>query len=45
MDETIRVLVLTNGKVLISKIEEIGGADIGEPDCRLTDPVWYNDEV
>ena len=45
MDETIRVLLLTNGKVLISKVEEIGGADIGEPDCLLTDPVWYNDEV
>jgi hypothetical protein len=45
MDKLIRVLLLTNGKVLISKIEEIAGADIGEPDCRLIDPVWYNDEV
>ncbi len=45
MDETIRVLLLKDGRVLVSKVEEIGGADIGEPDCLLTDPVWYNDEV
>ena len=45
MDETIRVLVLQNGKILVSKLEEMPGADIGEPDCLLTDPVWYNDEV
>lgn len=45
MDETIRVILLKDGGVLISKVEEIGGADIGEPDCLLTDPVWYNDEV
>ena len=44
MDETIRVLILQNGKILVSKIEEMPGADIGEPDCLLTDPVWYNEE-
>ena len=45
MDETIRVLVLQNGKILVSKLEEMPGADIGEPDCLLTDPVWYNEQV
>tara|TARA_Y100001937_G_scaffold115685_1_gene166772 strand:- start:407 stop:670 length:264 start_codon:yes stop_codon:yes gene_type:complete len=27
-----------NNKVLVSKIEEIG-AEVGEPDCKLIDPV------
>ena len=27
-----------NNKVLVSKIEEVG-AEVGEPDCKLIDPV------
>jgi hypothetical protein len=33
----IKILVLLNNLILISKIEEVG-ADIGEPDCKLIDP-------
>ena len=31
------IMVLTDQTQLISQIEEIG-ADIGEPDCKLTEP-------
>ena len=33
----IKLIVLTNQQRLISQIEEIG-ADIGQPDCKLTEP-------
>jgi len=33
----IKILNLINGILLISKIEEVG-VDIGEPDCKLTEP-------
>jgi hypothetical protein len=33
----IKILVLTNKQILISKIEEVG-ADVGEPDCKLIKP-------
>lgn len=37
----IKILVLKyDKKVLISKIREVG-AEIGEPDCELTDPVEF----
>lgn len=42
MDDIIRVLVLKNEVILISKIEEITDRELGEPDCLLTDPVCYN---
>ncbi len=37
MSKIIKVILLTNNQTLISEIEEVG-ADIGEPDCRLTKP-------
>ena len=37
----IKVLVLVNNQILISKIEEMG-VDIGEPDCKLTKPFILN---
>lgn len=37
MDKTIKVILLTNSDRLISEITEVG-ADVGEPDCRLTKP-------
>jgi hypothetical protein len=37
----IKVLILINNLVLISKIEEVG-VDIGEPDCKLTEPFVIN---
>lgn len=33
----IKILVLINNLILISKVEELG-VDIGEPDCKITDP-------
>ena len=38
MDKVIKVILLTNGERLVSEIVEIG-ADVGEPDCRLINPV------
>ena len=37
----IKVLVLVDNQILISKIEEMG-VDIGEPDCKLTKPFILN---
>lgn len=37
----IKIIILINNLVLISKIEEVG-VDIGEPDCKLTEPFVVN---
>jgi hypothetical protein len=37
MEKTIKAILLTTNQVLISQIDEIG-ADIGQPDCKLTNP-------
>ena len=34
----IKILLLKNKTVLITEIEEVG-ADLGEPDCKLINPV------
>jgi hypothetical protein len=41
MDKVIKVILLTNSERLISEIEEVG-ADIGQPDCKLINPmeIW-----
>ena len=41
MEKTIKVILLTNSERLISEIEEVG-ADIGQPDCKLINPmeIW-----
>jgi len=33
----IKLIVLMNQQILISQIEEVG-VEIGEPDCKLTEP-------
>jgi len=38
MEQIIKLIVLSNGKNLISQIDEVGSADIGQPDCKLTKP-------
>ena len=43
MEKTIKAIVLTNNKVLVSKIDEVG-ADVGEPDCKLTNPYILKDD-
>ena len=44
-DRIIKVLALTNHQYLISEIEEVGSADIGEPDCKLLNPFVINTET
>lgn len=36
----IKLLVLLQGQALVSKIEEVG-SELGEPDCKLTNPYIY----
>ena len=36
------IALTTTHQVLISQIDEVGAADIGEPDCKLTNPFWVN---
>ena len=43
MEKTIKAIVLTNNKVLVSQIDEVG-ADVGEPDCKLTNPYILQDD-
>jgi hypothetical protein len=38
MTKIIKLIVLTSKDILVSEIEEVGG-EIGEPDCRLVNPV------
>ena len=38
----IKLIVLMNQQRLVSQIEEIG-ADIGQPDCKLTDPFFVGE--
>ena len=43
MEKVVKVIALTTTQqVLISQIDEVGAADIGEPDCKLTNPFWVN---
>ena len=37
MEKTIKAILLTTNQILISQIDEVG-ADIGQPDCKLTNP-------
>jgi len=43
MEKIIKAIVLTNNKVLVSQIDEVG-ADVGEPDCKLTNPYILKDD-
>ena len=38
MSKVIKIIVLMNQQILVSEIEEVG-AEIGEPDCKLINPV------
>ena len=44
MDDVIRVLILKGGLTLVSKIEEVGEFEIGEPNCILVDPMLVDVE-
>ena len=45
MDKIIKVIALANHHNLISEVEEVGSADIGEPDCKLINPFVINTET
>ena len=38
MTKIIKLVVLTSKDILVSEIEEVG-AEVGEPDCKLINPV------
>ena len=38
MAKIVKLIALVNSKILLSEIEEIG-AEVGEPDCKLINPV------
>ena len=40
----VRVLALVNNHYLISQLDEVTSADIGEPDCKLVKPFVVNTE-
>ena len=39
----IKLIILINQQKLISQIDEVG-ADIGQPDCKLTEPFIVSDD-
>ena len=45
MAKEVKILALANRQILISEIEEVGSADIGEPDCKLINPFIIKDEL
>ena len=40
----VKVLALVNNHFIISQVDEVASADIGEPDCKLTNPHVVNTE-
>ena len=45
MEKTIKVIALMNHHLLIAEIDEVAAADIGQPDCKLTNPFVVNTET
>ena len=45
MDDIIRVLLLKDGRTIVTKLEEVPEHEIGEPDCVMIDPVIYDTSV
>ena len=43
MEKTIKAILLANNQILVSQIDEVG-ADIGQPDCKLTNPYMLKDD-
>ena len=39
-----KILLMMNNQILLTQIEEVG-ADIGEPDCKITEPFVVNDDL
>lgn len=45
MDDLIRVLLLKDGRTIVTKLEEVPEHEMGEPDCVMIDPVLYDPSV
>ena len=45
MEKIIKVIALMNHHLLIAEIDEVVAADIGQPDCKLTNPFIINTET
>ena len=41
--ENLKILILVNNQTVISEIEEVQ-SELGEPDCKLTEPFVINDD-
>jgi hypothetical protein len=41
--DNLKLLVLPTNQILLTQIEEVGG-DIGDPDCKLTEPFLVNSD-
>ena len=44
MEQEIKIIILVNGDVIISQIEEVPALDIGDPNCKLISPYKIVDE-
>ena len=38
------IALTTTQQILISQIDEVPAVEIGQPDCKLTNPFWINTE-
>ena len=38
MEQEVKILVLVNGDLIISGIEEVAALDIGDPNCKMLSP-------
>lgn len=43
MDDIVKVLLLKDGRILVTKIKEVAEHEIGEPDCVMIDPVIFDE--
>ena len=37
--QNLKILILKNDSILMTEVHEVAGADLGEPDCKLVNPV------
>jgi len=37
--QNLKILILKNDSILMTEIHEVGGVELGEPDCKLVNPV------
>jgi len=45
MDDLIRVLLLKDGRTIVTKLQEVPEHELGEPDCVMIDPCLYDPSV